>query len=198
MQLDVLNTTAALLTVTIVAATAVAALVQLRHLRAGNQISALLSITETLDGKEFRDALGIINGKLDGAIVNPAFRAYVIANSRRVAMSDVDPAFTEINNAIVLVGNTFEVLGVISKNRIIDPTLLVDACCGLALGSWRRLAHFTALSREAVGDDALFEHFEYLAVLSEDWIARHPSSYPRGVRRLAIQNPWPLSSAVAS
>ncbi len=44
MPLELVNTAAALLTVTIVAATALAALIQLRHLRAANQIHALLSM----------------------------------------------------------------------------------------------------------------------------------------------------------
>jgi len=44
MSLELINAVAGLATVTIVAVTAVAALIQLRHLRAGNQISALLSV----------------------------------------------------------------------------------------------------------------------------------------------------------
>ena len=46
MSLELINTFATLLTVAIIAATAVAAMVQLRHLRAGNQINAMLAIGE--------------------------------------------------------------------------------------------------------------------------------------------------------
>jgi hypothetical protein len=51
MSLELLNAIGTLLTVTIVAATAIAALVQLRHLRAGNQINAMLRIGEELGAK---------------------------------------------------------------------------------------------------------------------------------------------------
>ena len=51
MSLELLNALASLLTVCIIAATAIAAMVQLRHLRAGNQITAMLAIGEELSGK---------------------------------------------------------------------------------------------------------------------------------------------------
>jgi len=63
------------------------------------------------------------------------------------------------------------------------------------LGAWKRLAKYTAFRREASGERGLWELFEYLAVLSEDWIERYPSSYPQGVRRLEIHNPWPVQAA---
>ena len=194
MSLEVLNTTASLLTVTIVAATAVAALVQLRHLRAGNQTSALLSVSERLDGHEFREALTLANRGLEAALADPAFRAYVIAIFRRVQPPDADQRFVDMHNAVIKVGNAFEILGVLVKNRVVDAVLFLDAYCSVALGAWKRLEGYTALDRDVTGDDAMWEHFEYLAVLSEDWIARHPSSYPKGIRRLQIRNRWPLSS----
>lgn len=194
MSLEALNTLAGLLTVTIVASTAIAALVQLRHLRAGNQINALLNVSEKLDGRAFRDALMLANRMLDAFLAESDFREYEVAIARRVQPPEVERRFVEMHDALVLIANTFEVLGVLVKNRIVDPALFVDGYCDVALGAWKRLSEYTAFIRAAYGSDAVWEHFEYLAAISEDWIARHPSSYPKGARRLRIHNPWPLPS----
>ena len=191
MSLEVLNTTASLLTVAIVAATALAALVQLRHLRAGNQTQALLSVSERLDAREFRDALTVANQGLEAALADSTFREYITAITRRVQPPEASRRSVEMHNAVVKVANTLEVLGVLVKNRVVEPGLFVDAYCSVAFGAWQRLASYTAFVRDLEGDDAIWEHFEYLAALSEDWIARHPSSYPAGVRRLKLRNPWP-------
>jgi hypothetical protein len=192
MSLELINTAASLVTVTIVAVTAVAALIQLRHLRAGNQINALLSIGEKLDSREFTEALASVYRDLEAALADPGFREYEIAIYRRSPPPSVDNRYVDLHHACVLVGNTFELLGVLVKNGIIERTIFVDQYCGVILGAWRLLADRTALGRD-VGDPSGWEYFEYLAVLSEDWLESHPSSYPKGVRRYPLHNPWPRS-----
>jgi len=194
MPLELINTIAGLLTVTIVAATAIAALIQLRHLRAGNQIHALISVDEKLGGREFSDALRVVYSGLEAALVDPAFRDYEIAVFRRLPPPRVDQRYVDMHDALVLVGNTFELMGLLVRNRIVDPGLFVDNYCGIALAAWKLLLTHTALGRE-VGDNAIWENFEYLAVLSQDWMRTHPSSYPKGVRRFEMHNPWPVPSA---
>lgn len=191
MNLEVINTIAALVTVSIVAATAIAALIQLRHLRAANQIHALLAAGEKLDSREFTDALAIMNGGLEAALANPEFREYEIAIRRRLPPPKVEKQWADMHYACILVGNTFELMGSMVKSGIVDQRLLVDQYCGVALGAWKRLADFTAFGREA-GDPNGWEYFEYLAILSEDWLKSNPSSYPQGVRRYPLHNPWPL------
>ncbi|MBV9333449.1 MAG: hypothetical protein JO146_05535 [Candidatus Eremiobacteraeota bacterium] len=191
MTLELINTVAGLITVTIVAVAAVAALVQMRHLRAGNQIAALLSVGEKLDSRDFTDAVVTMNSGLEAALADPEFRAYEIAIRRRLPTPAVDKRFIEMHHAVVLVGNTFELLGLLAKNGIVDKTMLVDQYCGLVLGAWKRLREFVAFGR-AAGDPNGWEYFEYLAVLSEDWLKAHPTSYPKGVRRFPLQNVWPL------
>jgi hypothetical protein len=191
MSLELINAVAGLATVTIVAVTAVAALIQLRHLRAGNQISALLSVGEKIDSREFVDALARVNRDLEAALADPEFRAYEIAIYRRLPPPKVDSRYVDLHRACVLIGNTFELLGVLVKHRIIDREIFVDQYCGVILGAWKLLAKRTALER-AAGDPNVLEYFEYLAVVSEDWLASHPSSYPKGVRRYPLQNRLPL------
>ncbi len=191
MFLELTNTVAALVTVSIVAATAIAALIQLRHLRAANQINALLAIGEKLNSPEFTDAITTVSAGLETALADPEFRNYEIAIRRRMPPPMIEKRYADVHHACVFVGNTFELIGSLVKNGIVDQTVLVDQYCGVALGAWKRLANYTALGREA-GDPSAWEYFEYLAVLSENWLRAHPSSYPKGVRRYPLHTPWPL------
>lgn len=192
MSFELINTAAALVTVSIVAATALAALIQLRHLRAANQIHALLAVGEKLDSPNFTDALLIMNSGLEAALADPEFRNYEIAIRRRVPPPNVDKRCADMHHACILVGNTFELMGSLVKYGIIDQRILVDQYCGVVLGAWKRLADYTAFGREA-GDPAGWEYFEYLAVLSEDWLKSQPVSYPKGVRRYPLHNSWPVA-----
>lgn len=198
MSIELINALASLLTVIIVAATAIAALVQLRHLRAGNQINAMLSIGENLGSKAFTDAGLLVRQKVEAAQDDPRFRDYVIAFARGQAISDVGLGFEHQLTSINLVGNAFEELGILVKNGIVDKSLFLDRYSWIILTYWRKIDELLALAREASGQVALWENFEYLAVLSEDWLKHNPSSYPNGIRRMALHNPWPLTASAAS
>lgn len=198
MSLELLSTLGTLTTVVIVAATAIAALVQLRHLRAGNQINAILNVAAVINGAAFGEALNLIGAKLTSALGDPEFREYWIALQRGATLPAVDPAYVELRAAVVTLANTYEQLGVLVRNGMIDQTIFVEGFCAPLLGLWRRLENLTAYVREADDDQALWENFEYLAVLSEDWLRQHTTTYPRDMRRLEIHNPWPISRAPAT
>ncbi len=65
MSLEALDTVAALLTVVIVAGTATAALIQLRHLRTGNQINSMLTIGANFNDAAYNDAEDLIRRHLE-------------------------------------------------------------------------------------------------------------------------------------
>jgi len=83
MSLELLNTLATLATCLVVATTAIAALIQLRHLRASNQIHGQLAINALIQSEEFRRAQMAIQD-LPDMISDPklawAFRARRISN----------------------------------------------------------------------------------------------------------------------
>ena len=193
MSLELINTLGTVTTVVIVAAAAVAALVQLRHLRAGNQINAMLSIGDKFQGREYRDALYLVNGKLEAAVDDPSFRDYHAAVLLGRTPPDVDPEYVALRRAALLVGNTYEELGILVKNRIVDRTLFINRYCHIVLTVWGQLENLAAFSREVAGYPGLLESFEYLVVLCQDWMQQHPGgTYPKGVRRLQLHNPWPV------
>ncbi len=198
MSLELINTLGTVTTVVIVAAAAIAALVQLRHMRAGNQINAILNVGELINGRAFGEAMNLIGTTLTAAVEDPIFRKYWLANMRRETLPAMDPMYGELRGAVLTTANMYEQLGVLVRNRIIDQTIFVEAFCAPIVALWQRLANLTAFLREGENDQALWENFEYLAVLSEDWLQQHTTTYPRDMRRLPIHNPWPVPPVAAT
>jgi hypothetical protein len=192
MSLELLNTLGTLITVAIIAATAIAAMVQLRHLRAGNQINAMLSISNQFDEKEFRDAFSVVVEKAESTLDDPAYREYVVSVLRHQPVPAMTKETLDVAAAIRLVANTYEELGILVKNGIVDKTLFLDRYAFVILRTWRRMEGTVAWTRAVADQTSIWENFEYLTVLSEDYMREHPTSYPQGVRRLTLHNPWPV------
>jgi len=64
MSLDLLSTLAAVGTFFVIAAMAAAAVIQLRHLRASNQLTAFMTITQNFDHASFRELPAYIQNDL--------------------------------------------------------------------------------------------------------------------------------------
>jgi hypothetical protein len=91
----------------------------------------------------------------------------------------------------VTVGNYFESLGVLVKLGLIDRDLALEMWSWNSVLAWERLAPLTAIGRRESDDTALWEHFEYMVVLSQDWFSAHPKgTYPAGVRRIGLKDEW--------
>jgi hypothetical protein len=193
LSLELLKALASLLTVCIIAATAIAAMVQLRHLRAGNQITAMLAIGEELSSKAITNARQLIRLKLPLIEDDPAWRAYNARADVRRAQEPI-AEYEEIREAASLVGNAYEELGILVKQGIVDKDIFLDRYSWVIMGLWKRLEKTVADARAATGQQAVWENFEYLAVLSEDWLREHPSVYPRGVRRMPLPKRPPLKA----
>jgi hypothetical protein len=185
MSLELLNALASLLTVCIIAATAIAAMVQLRHLRAGNQINAMLAIGEELSSKSITVAMTLLRHRLPTMADDPEFRAYN-CRADRGQEQEVIPEYEELREAASLVGNSYEELGILVKQGIVDKDIFLDRYSWVILRYWTLIVKALVDARDATGQAAIWENFEYLAVLSEDWLREHPSLYPVGMRRMPL------------
>ncbi len=181
MSLELVNTIAALSTTAVITATAVAALAQLRHLRAGNQISGFLTLRTMLDDDAHQRALAILQREGDLA-QDAGFRAYAAAVFAGTA-SDHE-RFRELRAAVSMLGNSFEVMGTLVRNGVVDRRMFLEQYCGTISGMWRRLEHYIAMERQIQHDDGIWEDFEYLAALSKAFLIEHPSVYPHGLARM--------------
>jgi hypothetical protein len=185
MSLELVNTLATFGTFVVIAATAIAAIVQLRHARSSNLIEALAELREGMENREMQVAVQFVRHGLGEKLRDPAFR-YQIAN--RAAMT---PENQTLWGEILLVGNFHENMGALVKSGLADKNLVLDIFSTQVLRNWERFAHVVAIVRQATGDNAVWEHFEYLAILSQDWEAAHPNgTYPADMRRYELNYPY--------
>jgi Domain of unknown function (DUF4760) len=189
MSLELVSTIASLVTAAVIAATAIVAIVQLGHLRAANQITALLAVQNELDSPDFRAAEVTVREELATMLANPLFCRFEIAMSRRELQTKMDEPHLKVRQAANLIGNQFENIGAMVKNGILDERLVLDIYCWIVSGYWERLGGFIAMARVASGEPSIYENFEYLACLSKRYLKAHPQTYPADMERLEIELP---------
>jgi hypothetical protein len=179
MSLETLTTAASIGTFLVIAATAIAAFVQLRHLRGSNSINALTECREVMESEEFGAAMRFVAYKLPELIKDPDVRRKL---GQRPLVEQLRP--------ITIVGNFFESLGGFVRCGIIDSDIACALWSGVVLSSWHRLAPTLAIMRRDAGS-GLWEQFEYLAKKSDEWGRRHKDGiYPAGLARMPIKDEW--------
>ncbi|MDP9112036.1 MAG: DUF4760 domain-containing protein [Candidatus Eremiobacteraeota bacterium] len=181
MSLELFNSLATFGTFLVIAATAIAALVQLRHARSANQIEAINHLMQKFESADYHSALNFVITALAKKWQDPDFR-YQLAN--RVARNRENQILiSQIN----LVANSHEDLGLLVKRRLIERDMALDLFSPNALQAWKNVEAVAAALRRT--DASAWENFEYFVVLSQDWQAAHPDgTYPPGIRRLALRD----------
>jgi hypothetical protein len=176
MSLELVNAAAAVGTFIVISATAIAALVQLRHLRAANQLNALLTHADALRSIQ-RDSLDFVVRELPARLRNPKFRREI---------EDGSPE--RLVHKELVVCDFYERIGSYIKNGLLSADIVLDSVSPVL--AWRRLEPVISIARRKRGN-TIYENFEYLMVLSNDWDRRHAEgNYPRRAPRLELSDPW--------
>lgn len=171
---------ASVATFVVIGATAVAALVQLRHLRNSNQIAVFTEIRHKMEAPEFEEALRFIRYSLPAKLNDSAFRMRLldVTSSERRMVTDVGGF---IDGAVAP----------LVKHGMVDRDLACDLFYFPVVMCWDNLSPFIASSRAALGY-RMWEDFEYLALLCKNFRVRYPhGTYPKGVEGLPLPEPWP-------
>lgn len=185
MSLELWSTLASFGTFIVIAATAVAAIVQLRHARSGNQIAALTELRDAFQSSEFTRAISFVETHLSDLLKNPAFRYQF---EYRAARTD---EFSGAIHQARLVGNYFEDMGALIAAGLLDADLTAMIYSTDLTRAWEALKPLVAIGRRAPEGNAVWENFEYAAMLSQRWMAAHPNGgYPKGAPRLELQDEW--------
>lgn len=183
MSFELINSLATCGTFLVIAATAIVAIIQLRHVRSNNQIAALNELCEPILSTDFVGAW-IIGKTLAAKLRDPEFR-YEMAE--RSARTDEN---RPLIGQIYLLGNIYENMGLLVHSGLVDRRLVLKMWASSVVADWEIVAPATAILRRTAGAD-LWENFEYLAVLSQDWLAAHPKgSYPAAMRRIELKDEW--------
>lgn len=159
----------------VIAASAVAAMLQLRHLRSSNQIAAYNECRETVETQAFRDAITFIRTELPARL-----------EQQEAADEMVRNALGGEYSAIRLVANLFETMGLFVKTGMIEERLACELWSGIVLEIWLRLRPVTKMIRERI-DPGIWINFEYMAYLSQRYNDRFPDGeYPAGASRMPL------------
>lgn len=171
---------ASLLTFVVIGATAVTALVQLRHMRNSNQIAVFSEMRHTLESAAFQTALTFVRREVPEKSGDPEFR-----------MRLLDPESKEAQ-LVQNLGNFLDgALAPLVKHGMVDRDLACDLFYMPVVRTWDNLAQYIATRRAALGYD-MWEDLEYLALLCKDFRTRFPEgTYPAHARRLPLPPPWP-------
>lgn len=170
--LEIINTIASVGTLVVVAAAAFAAIVQLRHLRAANLLTAFLEFNDRWSSSEYVAARHFIRHELPQRIQTEEFQRNLPLNS------------TEEARHVILILDYFELAGLLVKRGVLDKDIFLDAYGSAVVREWERLHECTALLR---GQSPIaFVNFEYLYVTALAFIAKSDAEFPKGVRRASL------------
>lgn len=162
----------------VISVTAIAALVQLRHMRGNNQIITFTELRERFESPGFEDALHFVTEVLPLRLADPNLRAELHRNP-----------FVGEYRAISTVATLFEAVGTLARAGIVDKTIACRLWAGKITYSWNALAPVIAYVRHYDRLPGVWENFEYLAVLSKQYLDAHPNGeYPKNTPRMPVDS----------
>ncbi|GAC1502419.1 MAG: hypothetical protein NVS1B14_07200 [Vulcanimicrobiaceae bacterium] len=178
MSLELLNTLASLGTFAVIAATALAALIQLRHLRVSNQLQGLLAILSLPYEAGLQKSFVFVTHELEKHMQDREFRRQ---------LEGTMPIDREVHLEL-MVCDYSERLGSAIKYGLLSEELYFDNSSPEQY--WLLLAEVVAIHRRARGP-VLYDNFEYLVARSRAWDRRHPiGNYPSREPRLLLNDRW--------
>jgi hypothetical protein len=146
---------------------------QLRHTRGSNQIIALTECRERLESEDFQDARQFVARVLPELLKNPEIQQKL---EQRTFPLELRPAAN--------VANFFESMGAFVRFNIVDRNIACNLWNGVVLSSWEGLLPVIRVRRNL--DPAIWENFEYFAMLSKQFRERAETSYPKGLPRMPL------------
>src|SRR5579859_4033033 len=178
MSLEAWTTFAAVGTFVVITITAVAAFIQLHHLRASNQLSAMLKLLELEQSPALEERFHFVRTQLASKMKDPDFLA-------SLDDTPVDRTLHPERHVIAW----FEHIGAWMKNGLIDERTYLEYASPIITQYWALLAP-TVKRIRSTRDPWLLEDFEYLAARAKRWLETHPrGNYPSDTPRLEPSDP---------
>jgi hypothetical protein len=180
MQAETLTAWATLGTVIVIGASAVAALIQLRHMRASNQLEAVLSLEQDFRSPPVQGALHYVQERLTGKLEDPHYRDEL--ETIGFINTDVHPELVACN--------WFNEMGTLLKHGLITEETFMDLFGRLIRYYWKALSPAIAIMRRSRGAGQ-YHDFEYLALRAQAWLDKYPHGlFPPRMPRMPIEDPW--------
>jgi hypothetical protein len=186
MSLELWNTIGTVGTFVVITATAVAAILQLRHMQRSNQLSGLLSVLDLLQQPRVHELFDFIRHDLPERMKDPNFRA---------GLAKV-PADRREHPELHLC-DVYEQIGSYVRAGLIDEELLVRPNFQNIIMNWNVLQPVIMIVRRK-RPWALVK-FVYLAVRAQAWLDRYPKGdWPDGTPRMPGGDKWLAQDTLSS
>jgi hypothetical protein len=180
MSADMIAALAQVGTLIVILISVAAALIQLRHIRAGNQLQALLALERDFREPKLQAALSYIQGELPQRLEDPAYRRAL------ETIGYVDP---ELHPEMIAC-NWLNEMGTLVKRDLVSEDTFMDLFARLIVHSWRQVSPAIAIMRRTRGA-AQYHDFEYLALRAVAWLDRNPSgAFPKSFSRATLPDRW--------
>lgn len=178
MSMELVNSVAGIGTFLVIGATAIAAVVQLRHLRASNQLQGLLTVLARVEDAKFNQWTDGARREVTQRMPDPAYRRAVLDNT----LKREDCSWLNL-------ANSYEWVGSLVRQGLIDEDAFMDIYSSRVVAAWELVADVVALIRRR--DPATWTNFEYLYVQGQAWIRRYPQGiYPKNAPHAHLEDRW--------
>ncbi len=176
------------LTLLVIGATVVPAVLQMRHLSSNNQIQSLLSLEHDFNEPHLQAAFHYVQHELPARLEDPAYRGEL------TRIGFVDPQ----HHPEMKVCNWFDQMGTFVKNGLVGERAFFELFGRLVDRYWELLSPTIALLRRERGPRQ-YQNFEYMTSRYRLWAKKHPTGlYPASVPRLRVEDPWLAADAEPS
>src|SRR5215469_17936658 len=163
MTAETLTAVAAIGTFVVIAASAVAALIQLRHMSSNNELSALRAAMESWDSDRVQDALYFLRTE---------FARKMKDESYRKELDTAGPVDRRTHQELYIC-DFWDTLGVFIMHGLLRESAFLEMGAEMVAMNWETISPAIAIMRRKRGD-ALFIGFEYLADRGRRWTAQFP------------------------
>lgn len=171
---ELISALASIGTFIVIAVTAVAAIIQLRHIRSSNQLSGVMEYIKIWETEQVQRANVYIHDELPAKLRDSAYR-------RELFALDVD----RTRHPELVPCDWCEQAGSYIKYGLIAEAQFLDLAGGYVERIWPALKEVVAIRRAALGTSEMYENFEYLVSVSQQRHSRYgPGNYPRKFPRL--------------
>lgn len=163
MSWEIISTAASVVTTLVIAATAIAAVVQIRQLKLATQLEGFLALHQEYASDEMHSSRAYVANELPKKLTNDAYRDELISGS----------AFAGDHPELIL-GNFWEKIGTLVRTGMLEPKLYLETGAYRCLEAWSQLETVVELRR--MREPLQWAGFDHIVALSRDYLEKNGSA----------------------
>ena len=165
MAWEIVSTLASVVTTLVIAATAIAAVIQIRQLKLATQLEGFLALHREFQSPEMYLAREYVAQELPRKLEDDAYRDEL----------QTGVAFTQ-NHPELLLGNFWEKVGTLVRTGMLDPNLYLETGAYRCLEARRQLEVVVELRRRT--EPLQWAGFDHIAALSREYLKKNEVPAP--------------------